>query len=184
MKSAAYIALAAVAVLGTACIGVANDTYYPYQTYDEYHRKITSPEPPPSEPPAPQPVPEKPKPPLRPEPPIKLTQAPEFLFPKELGYGVAVGVPYDLFYFEKEYYLLKSGNWYRAQSYKGPWMLQGFSKVPSDLRKQDLKMVRDVRNREFEKFWKDKAGYKGRYLRPDDTLQAPTTAPRKKEPAK
>ena len=31
-------------------------------------------------------------------PPIVISQPPDFLYPPELGFGVAVGVPYDMFY--------------------------------------------------------------------------------------
>lgn len=174
MKEITCTVLAALVLMSWSAVTASADMYYPFQTFEEYHRKITAPEPPPSEPPTPQPQPEKEvKPPLRPEQPIKLTQAPEFLFPPELGFGVAVGVPYDLFYLGDSYYLLKTGTWYRAASYRGPWNLQGLSRVPAVLRKYDIARIRDLRNREFARFWKDRTGYKGRYFRPDEGQAAP-----------
>lgn len=190
MKYFACTALATLSLLlAYACSGfAANDVYYPYQSYDAYHKKHTSPEPPQNLPPAPALPETKVKPPLRPEQPIKLTQAPEFLFPAVLGFGVAVGVPYDLFYLSDTdtFYLLKSGTWYRATSYRGPWITQGLSRVPPELRKHDLKKIREVRNREFALFWKNKDAYKGRYFRPEDGAKADRPhdpiAPLPKEP--
>ncbi|HBG05638.1 MAG: hypothetical protein A2075_18395 [Geobacteraceae bacterium GWC2_58_44] len=187
MKKIACTALASLMLLSTnAFTGLAQDTfyangiYYPYQTYDQYHREITSPEPPPSQPPAPQPQPPKEVKPQRPEQPITLTQPPEFLFPAELGFGVAVGVPYDMFYLSDNFYFLKSGTWYRSASYRGPWMLQGFSRVPPELRKHKIARIRELRNREFADFWKNRDHYQGRYFRPDD--EPGTPAPLKKGP--
>ena len=180
MKKVTCSALAGAMLLWSHALpACANDMYYPFQTFEEYHRKYTSPEPAPSEPPAAQPQPAKEaKPPLRPEQPIKLTQAPEFLFPPELGFGVAVGIPYDLFYLGESYYLLKTGTWYRAASYQGPWRFQGVSRVPPELRKHNIAKVREIRNREFAIFWKDRASYKGRYFRPEE---GPAALPKKEK---
>ena len=37
-------------------------------------------------------------------PPIVIAQPPDFLYPPELGFGVAVGVPYDMFSIDGVYY--------------------------------------------------------------------------------
>ena len=179
MKKIACSALAGLLLLlSPPCTAFGDDFYHPYQTYEEYHRKYTSPQPPPEQPPPPPPQPEQQvKPPPR-EQPITLTRAPEFLFPPELGFGVAVGVPYDLFYLSDSYYLLKTGTWYRAASYRGPWKLQGLSRVPPLLRKHKIAKVREIRNREYTEFWKDRAGYQGRYFRPED---GPAAAPKRVE---
>jgi len=180
MKRFATIALASLSLLLAHALSGLADTYYPYQSYDEYHRKHTSPGPPESPPPAPA-QPETPiRPPLRAEQPITLTDAPEFLFPPQLGFGVAVGVPYDMFYLSDGYYFLKGGTWYRSRSYQGPWQVQGFSRVPAELRKYDLRTIHALRNSEFADFWKNRDHYRGRYFRPDGEPKAPPRAPRQK----
>lgn len=182
MGNATCIVLAAAVTLQALASAGLADTYYPYQSYDEYHRKHTSPQPPPTPPPPPQNLPRpEVKPPLQSEPPLTLTQPPEFLFPAPLGFGVAIGIPYDLFYHSKSYYSVKGGNWYRAPSYKGPWQLVGLSRVPEQLRKHDLKEIRELRNKEFQDFWKNRDHYKGRYFRPEDGER---TAPLKPAPPK
>lgn len=169
MKKAASIPLASlILLLTTAFIGLAANTYFPYQTIEEYY-KAHSGEPPPSQPAASgQTQPEgQVKPPPREEQPITLPQAPEFLFPKDLGFGVAVGVPYDIFYLSGVYYTLRSNTWYRSSSYRGPWTLLRLSQLPPQFRKHKLATIHQLRNREFEIFWKNKDHYQGRYFRPD-----------------
>lgn len=171
MKKVAGIALACLALLLTHALAVfAGDPYYPYQTYEEYYKKQSEP---PSElaPPPSQPSLEgEPKPPPRTEP-ITIATPPEFLFPPELGFGVAVGVPYDLFYLSGAYYFLRAGTWYRSSSYRGPWKVQGLSRLPPELRKHKLAQIHEYRAREFKSFWENKKNYKGRYFRPD--IEAP-----------
>ena len=170
MTKAACITFAGTILLLTNTFtGLASDTYYPYQMYEEYHKQQTA-EPPPRQPPASdQPQPRAPvKPPPLPAEPMVLTQPPEFLFPKDLGFGVAVGVPYDMLYISKAYYLLRGSSWYRSSSYKGPWTVQGLSQLPPELRKHKLVEIRQLRNREFQDFWGNKAHYKGRRFRPGD----------------
>ena len=55
-------------------------------------------------------------------PPVVITQPPDFLYPPELGYGVAVGVPYDMFYISGIYYIFRGGGWYRTTNYGGSWI--------------------------------------------------------------
>jgi hypothetical protein len=165
MKKLACITLAGLLLLLWSALPLcAKEPYYPYQSYDEYYKKQELPSPPPpdnSRQPE-SPVKERP----RPEQPIMLTQPPEFLFPSELGFGVAVGVPYDMFYIAGAYYFLKGSSWYRASSYRGPWMFLGLSQVPPELRKHKLADIHKARNREFNIFWKNRDHYQGRYFRP------------------
>ena len=172
MKKAACSALAGFALLFTSSLSaIAGEPYYPYQSYDEYHRKH-SPDPPPSEPAAPPepPSPSKPPPASEFKPstrqPLLVTQAPDFLFPPELDFGVAVGVPYDMYYLSGTYYYLQGGSWHRSPSYRGPWTVVGLNQLPAKLRKYDLVRIRELRNREFATFWKNKAQYQGKVYNP------------------
>lgn len=146
----------------------SNDVYYPYETYDEYY-KAHSVNPPPA-PAAPQP-PDQPvqmNPLPEAQSPVKLSEPPLFLFPAELGFGVAVGIPYDMFYVNKTFYVQKLGNWYRSATYKGPWTTAGMTSIPPELKKQSLAKIRKIRNAEFEKYWDSKARYQGKTFRPGD----------------
>ena len=52
-------------------------------------------------------------------PPVVIAQPPAFLYPPELRFGVAVGVPYDMFYLSGIYYVFRGGGWYQTSSYGG-----------------------------------------------------------------
>ena len=164
MKKSASLALTALALLYSAGSGYAAP-YFPYDSINEYYK--VQPEPPtpvpsPSQQPSGVPV----KTPPVPGQPVVITQAPEFLFPEQLGFGVAVGVPYDMMYLSKTYYCWQAGVWYRANSYRGPWTQLGASQLPPELRKQTLAKIRELRNREFNDYWKDKEHYQGKRFRP------------------
>lgn len=55
-------------------------------------------------------------------PEIVVSQPPDFLYPPGLGFGVAVGVPYDMFYLDGTYFVFRGGGWYRTSYYGGDWV--------------------------------------------------------------
>ena len=156
--------LAALLLLGSGSLGRVGATYYPYPMYEEYW--------------ADQPHPERggngeapaPAPAAKGAPGAKAPSAwqrvPGFLFPKELGYGVAIGVPYDMFYLSGSYYLLEGERWSRAPSHRGPWRPVPRTKLPQILLKHDLAEIRQLRNREFREYWEKGERYKGKHFRP------------------
>jgi hypothetical protein len=170
-KTVSIVAAAAAMVIIHAIIAAATEPYYPYQMYDDYYKTHSVSPPPGYQPPPPPPPPathEVKRP--RSEQPLLLTQAPEFLFPPPLNFGVAVGIPYDLFYVSKVFYLYKDGLWYRSASYRGPWTKIPVTLVPQELRKQKLGKVHELRNAEFQKYFKNKKGYQGRVFRPEEEI--------------
>lgn len=94
-------------------------------------------------------------------------RVPGFLFPKKLGFGVAVGVPYDMFYLSDSYYLLEGSTWSRSRSYRGPWETVPRAKLPPLLLKHDLATIRRLRNREFREYFEKGERYRGRHFRPE-----------------
>ncbi|GFO61700.1 hypothetical protein GMST_40250 [Geomonas silvestris] len=176
MKKAAALSLAATAQLVVVLTAAgAPAPYFPYQTIEKYYNaplnEPPAPAPPAAAPPPAPPEAKRPQPPPRPlqlpgqPPPIK--GAPEFLFPAKLGFGVAVGVPYDLVYLDKTYYYWSNGIWHRSSSYRGPWTRVGYAELPAELRKQPLSMIRAQRNAEFESYFKNRDSYSGRLFSPD-----------------
>ena len=171
MKRSAPVTIAGLFLLfNSQCAALADDTYYPYQMYEEFHRK-PAPEPPQPPPQGQQQPPAGVKPPARAMEQAAVQPAPEFLFPQELGFGVAIGVPYDMFYLSEVYYLVDGSNWYRSSSYEGPWTALALRQLPPVLRKHDLATIRQLRNREFRKFWEDRDHYQGRHFTPGRKLQ-------------
>jgi hypothetical protein len=88
-----------------------------------------------------------------------------FVYPNSLGFYVAVGVPYDLFYLDNSYYLFRDGRWLRAPSSRGPWMVQRYRELPPGLRRHRLERIREFRAREYAVYNRDRDHYRGRYFR-------------------
>ncbi|GFO64842.1 hypothetical protein M1B72_04965 [Geomonas paludis] len=154
MKNACMVLLALTAVAGSAR---ADGTYYPYQFYDEYYRQ--------QEQAPPAAAPEEGERQRRPPPAAQ--RAPLFLFPAELGFGVAAGRGEDLFYLAPTYFKASGGVWYRAKSWRGPWLRVPRGKLPAELGRRTIAQMRVLRNREFRQFWEQKGSYRGRVFRPE-----------------
>lgn len=113
---------------------------------------------------APQPVivPVQPTPPM---PYVTIEQDVDFVYPSELGFYVAVGVPYDLFYLRNNYYLCRDGRWFRADSSRGPWIPARYRDLPPGLRTHTLDRIRVYRNAEYTVYSRDRDHYRGRHFR-------------------
>ena len=163
MKRLAMLSLNAAALLLAGAWTGQAAPYFPYDSIRDYYEPPPEqPAPPPSQQPAQQPV----APPQRPGQPIAVTAPPEFLFPAKLGFGVAVGVPYDMMYISEDYYYWQGGSWYRSSSFHGPWTRLGQSQLPPELRNQPLAKIRQLRDGEFRTYWKNKEHYQGKQFRP------------------
>jgi hypothetical protein len=99
-------------------------------------------------------------------PPIVIAQPPEFLYPTELGFGVAVGVPYDMFYISGVYYVYRGGGWYRTYSYGGNWIKVRHHELPPELSRYNIAKIHEFRDREYRVYARDRNHYRGKYYRP------------------
>lgn len=150
----------------------ANAPYMPYNSVDKYYNisppgQAAEPQQTPAAQPQQAPGLQQPK---QKQPP-PLTEAPQFLFPPKLGFGVAVGVPYDMIYLDKDYYFWQGGTWYRSASYRGPWTEIGYSQLPAGVRRYPLADIRQQRNKEFRQYFKNEKGYQGKVFRPGVQLK-------------
>ena len=89
----------------------------------------------------------------------------QFVYPDSLGFYVAVGVPYDLFYLQNSYFLFRDGRWLRAPSSRGPWMVQRYRELPPGLRRYKIERIREYRTREYAVYNRDREHYRGRNFR-------------------
>lgn len=89
----------------------------------------------------------------------------QFVYPDALGFYVAVGVPYDLFYVQNSYYLVRDGRWLRAPSCRGPWVVQRQRELPQALRRHRIERIREYRNREYTVYNRDPDHYRGKHFR-------------------
>jgi hypothetical protein len=99
-------------------------------------------------------------------PPIVVSQPPDFLYPPELGFGVAVGVPYDMFYLGGTYYVFRGGGWYRTSVIGGPWIQVGPGSLPPVFRRYNMGRIHAFRDREYRSYSRDRGHYRGRSFSP------------------
>jgi hypothetical protein len=176
MKKYLLLSLAAL-VCGAHChpAGVAAAPYFPYDTINDYYK--TQPPPEAGRAPAPaSPVQRPAQRPERPGQPPAPERAPEFLFPPQLGFGVAVGVPYDMVYLSKTFYQWYAGVWQRSASYRGPWTQLSVGQLPPELQKFHLAKIRALRNKEFRVYWKDPERYQGKRFVPNGESDLPAAS--------
>lgn len=105
-----------------------------------------------------------------PPPPTRtviIEDIPEFVYPDPLGFYVAIGVPYDLFYLDGYYYMFRDRKWHRGYDYNGPWKVVREKHVPYGLRKHKFETIRHHRDREYVIYKQDHERYRGRHFRPD-----------------
>jgi hypothetical protein len=104
--------------------------------------------------------------PVAPPPPaaVAIEGDVQFVYPEPLGFYVAVGVPYDLFYVRDNYYLFRDGRWFRAPGSRGPWVVIESRHLPPGLRRHKIDRVRSYRNAEYEVYRRDQDNYRGRHF--------------------
>ncbi|HEY6873020.1 MAG TPA: hypothetical protein VI298_09885 [Geobacteraceae bacterium] len=103
--------------------------------------------------------------PVEPQPvPVVIEQDVDFVYPAQLGFYVAVGVPYDLFYAQNTYYICRDGHWFRAPGSRGPWMAMRHRDLPPGLRRHNLDRIRAYRNAEYDAYRNDRDHYRGRHF--------------------
>lgn len=98
--------------------------------------------------------------------PIIVEEPPLFLVPPTLGFQVAVGVPYDMFFIDGRYYLCKEKAWYVAPGYGGPWAVLKRDRLPPGLAKRRYAEVIALRDQEYGHYKRDRDHYKGRTYHP------------------
>ena len=88
----------------------------------------------------------------------------DFVYPAQLGFYVAVGVPYDLFYVRNNYYLFRDGRWFSASGSHGPWVAARYRELPPGLRRHDIARIRAYRSTEYDIYHRDRDHYRGRHF--------------------
>ncbi|RQW77826.1 MAG: hypothetical protein EHM51_01120 [Geobacter sp.] len=105
--------------------------------------------------------------PIPPPPPprvIRIEEDVNFIYPEALGFYVAVGVPYDLFYVRNNYYVFRDGRWLRASRSHGPWTVMKRRDLPPGLRRHQIERIRTYRDSEYDSYRRDREHYRGRHF--------------------
>ena len=97
---------------------------------------------------------------------IVLDGAPMFIFPASLGFYVAVGIPYDMFFIDSNYYIYRHSAWYVSANYNGPWTGIHYKRLPWGLRKHDYRRIIRVRDEEYRNYQQNRDHYRGKKYRP------------------
>jgi hypothetical protein len=122
---------------------------------------------PPPLPPPPMVIPPPPVVITAPPPPSVVIQGPPmFVMPQSLGFYVAVGVPYDIFYVGGQYYLYQGNSWYRAPYYNGPWGAVPYKHLPPGLRKHTYDRIVYYRDQEYRVYRNEHDNYRGKHFKP------------------
>lgn len=100
--------------------------------------------------------------------PYVVSQPPLFLYPQDLGFYVAVGVPFGLFYIDNYYYTIRGGVWYVSPHYDGPWYYVKPGHLPPGLVKHKYRDVIHRRDAEYRHYMKDRDHYRGRKYHPEE----------------
>ncbi len=95
---------------------------------------------------------------------VSIEEDVHFVYPSQLGFFVAVGVPYDLFYVRNSYYLCRDGRWFRAPGSHGPWLAMRHRDLPPGLRKHDIERIRAYRSAEYDIYRHDRDRYRGKHF--------------------
>jgi hypothetical protein len=98
---------------------------------------------------------------------VVLAEPPEFIYPSSLGFYVAVGIPYDMFYLNSRYYLYRGNVWYIASGYNGPWIIIEYSRLPKIFRRYKYQRIITLRDEEYRSYHRDRDRYRGKYFRPE-----------------
>ena len=85
---------------------------------------------------------------------------PTFIYVPDLGFTVAVGSPYDYYYYDNFYYIYDDGYWYNSSYYNGPWIGIDIGRLPSMLRRHGIEDIRRFRDIEYRRH--DQTYWQGR----------------------
>ena len=103
-------------------------------------------------------------------PPVQIAlpaTPPQFVYVPELGYYVAIDVPFDMIYVGNVYYYNSNGYWYQAEYYGTPWRFVAKRRLPPILVRFSFNEIHRYRDREFKLYQRDRAHYRGQLYRPE-----------------
>lgn len=97
---------------------------------------------------------------------LDLAAPPDFIEPPELGFYVAVGVPFDLFFFNNMYYLYRNDCWYSSRYYNGPWSGIYHRNVPYALHRYPFERIHHYRDNYYGHYRRYGTWNGGTHFRP------------------
>lgn len=99
-------------------------------------------------------------------PPVAISGPPLFIVPPRLGFYVAAGVGYDMFFVGNNYYLYHGNAWYSSPYYNGPWVVVNYKAVPYEIRRHPFKQIHYYRDHHYRKYFYGRDHYNHKYYKP------------------
>jgi len=99
-------------------------------------------------------------------PPVVIERPPLFLLPPRLGFYVAAGVGYDMFYLGNRYYLNNGNIWYSSPYYNGPWVTVSYNAIPYQIRRYPINRIHYYRDVHYRKYRYEKDRYHYKHFQP------------------
>jgi hypothetical protein len=97
---------------------------------------------------------------------VVVEEPPRFIYSPNLGFYVSVGTPEDIVYYNQGYYIYRDGYWYLSPSYRGPWSVVSYRRLPLGLRTHRYRQIRHFRDHEYRSYMRDRDHYRGTWYRP------------------
>jgi len=97
-------------------------------------------------------------------PPVVMYSPPTMVLMPEPQMYVAVGVPYDIFFFSGHYYYFHGGHWFWGPGYGGPWTYVAVETLPPGLRRYKVAQLREFREHEYRVYKAQGPRFKGTYF--------------------
>jgi hypothetical protein len=99
-------------------------------------------------------------------PPVVIAAPPVFGRPPQLGFFVAAGVGYDMFFHSNLYYLNSGNGWYASSYYNGPWTTVHYQAVPYVIKKHKIKKIHYYRDNSYRHYKYNRERHHVRHFRP------------------
>jgi hypothetical protein len=103
-----------------------------------------------------------------PPPPIAAEAPPNMVFMSGVGVYTAVGVPYDLFFYNNSYYYHHNGFWYRSAYFRGPWSYAEPRFLPAPFMRHRIEELRDYRRHAWEDHRERGVRFRERHFRAEE----------------
>lgn len=104
---------------------------------------------------------------IGPPPPIVVHERPTMVYLTEPAVYVAVGVPYDIYFFSGRYYYMHRDNWFWAPGYGGPWVHVVSKSLPPGLQRYKVVKLHEFREREYRVYKVQGPKFKGKHFAAD-----------------
>jgi len=99
-------------------------------------------------------------------PPVVIDRPPVFLLPPKLGFYVAAGVGYDMFYIGNRYYLNNGNIWYSSSYYNGPWVNISYNSIPHQIRRYPISRIHQFRDNHYRQYIHGRDRYRHKHFQP------------------